>query len=418
MIRRVASTLTEILYNPTVETCLDRSKPIKPVIEEILKTWQVDLDRRRPAPAYREGIDGEPIYRGSDFDMFTFLMALAQRRAVINIPAYERLQPAVLQLNQRVVSRANRHGQIYKVISNNDVHSFSARIKDFNVVEMLPNGREEVGAFRHFSIVDQFGRWNDGWGRLEFRATPTERQYFGDHKLVTYEQPIRFRHFVHPHLAMALYGSRYISTKALANRIRDQADYYRILARQLRDAGVRLGEPPEEERQVVTYEPIEKGRTMTVPNIEVRLILPEPKGEYPIYSLGKDGKVTRYNSPPTRNYRAMQGVLRYAERVAKDLTFGIGSAIRAPVRAVELAYFQNGFEIGHRLEAGSEKTPAWGIPPWIRDYRESSRHRIRWNALQLAEEPDIFLMYRVRETTVRTVRETSPVVEEPQAVLV
>lgn len=411
MNRKVATTLTEILHNPIVEASLDRSRPIRPVIERTLKAWEVDLERRRPSPAYTEGAEGEAIYRGTDFDLFTFLMALAKRRAVINIPSYANLQPRTSQLNQRIISRENRHGQIFKVISNNDVHSFSVRMKDFNVVEIMPDGREEVGAFRHFAVVDYFGRLHEGWKQVEFRATREERRFFEERRLLTYEEPLRFEHFVHPHLAMAFYGSRYIATKALAQRIRDQAAYYRKLASDLRRDGIRLP-APSEEQEVVTYESIETGTKVVVPSVQAKLILPEPRGEYPIYSLDDEGRTRRYDELPTDDTRAMQGVLRYADRIAKYLIYGIGATVRAPVRAVELAYFLHGFEKDYQLEVGRERTPAWGIPAWIRDYKESRRHRIQWNALKLTEEPDAFLVYRIHHKSIR-VRGEEDLLAEP-----
>lgn len=415
MSTKIASTLTEILHNPIVEASLDRSRPVEPYIEKTLEAWQVDLDKRRPAPAYTEGLEGQPIYRGSDFDLFTFLMALAQRQAVINIPSYENLRPTVLQSNQRLIDRKNRHGQILKVVSNNDVHSFSVRIMDYNVVETTPNGTEEVGAFRHYAVVDDFGEWYDGWHELEFRATEKERSFLEERKLVVYEEPVRFEGFVHPHLAMAFYGSRYITAKALAARLNDQAKHYRGLAKMLRDMEVRL---PEDQQQEVTYEKIGDGQRIVVPNIEARLILPEPTGKYPIISLSEDGKVTQYKRLP-RSMKAFQGILRYSEQKSNDLSYGTGAAVRAPVRAVELAYFLHGFD--GQVEAGRERTPSWGIPQWTRDYRESSGHRIRWNALQLTESPDVFLIYRIRETTqVRSQPyiQAEPVHEPPKAVLV
>lgn len=50
-------------------------------------------------------VDDLPISPSPEFDMFTFLSALANRHAVINIPEYVHMRPVSSTGNQEVVSR-------------------------------------------------------------------------------------------------------------------------------------------------------------------------------------------------------------------------------------------------------------------------------------------------------------------------
>jgi len=164
---------------------------------------------------------------------------------------------------------------------------------------------------------------------------------------------------------------------------------------------------PEGAEEAVVSERVGPRERLVVPNLEAKLILPrskgpEPRGRYPIrypvYSVDEEGNARRYDELPTSDYKAMQGVLRYAIRQNDDLTYSTGASVRAVVRAVELAYFMHGFEGGKG--AGREITPPWEIPQWIRGYKEP-RSRIEWDSLQLTEDPDVFLLNRIRETPLR-----------------
>ena len=162
----IAKSLENILDNPIVAASLDRSQRINDVINQVISHWSVDLDKRHPAPAYIGGEDENPDYLGTDLDMFSFLMSLSQRRAVINIPDYERLRKSSLASNQIVIANQNRHGQLLWIQSNPDTHAFSTEMIDYNVLE-IKNGKERVGAPRQFAVVDDFCELYDGWTSIE-----------------------------------------------------------------------------------------------------------------------------------------------------------------------------------------------------------------------------------------------------------
>ncbi|MFH0869246.1 MAG: hypothetical protein V1839_03400 [archaeon] len=389
-----AKTLKNLLGNPVVQTSLDRTMPIEGTVRKIADDWSADLLARKPAPAYRECAEGYPIYQGTDLDLFTVMNALAQREAIINIPRYDSMTATKLRDDQRVVSKQNRHGQVLGTVSNAKVHSFSTKLKDYNVVQTDPEGRESVGAFRNFALVGQDGQMYSGWHTIEFKATPEEKEFFEDRKLYTVPGTITVHNFVHPNLAMAFLGSRYLATKALSARISEESKFYRDLAGILRDSGVNLGfsEKPEAAKAFLAED--QELEKVTVEALEAKLVLPEATGEYPIYGTDKNGKVKQYSSVPG-NYVAKQGILRFAENRAKELSYSIGPKVNAPVRAVELAFYLDGFK-GVRAY-GNEKEPSWGTPDWIRGYKEGPRTRVEWNAMKFG--PQVALLYRVKETT-------------------
>jgi len=90
-------------------------------------------------------------------------------------------------------------------------------------------------------------------------------------------------------------------------------------------------------------------------------------------------------------------VLRYALWVSRKLSRTYGPMVRAPARAVELAFFLYGFRSPVK-EPGTEKKPGWAVPDWQRAYREGPRTRINWSMLEL--NPYVKLLYRIRESTV------------------
>lgn len=391
----IAKTLVEIHDDPVVATSLDTSKPVIPLVEKIMAAWKADLSKRRPAPAYIEGEDGVLIYQGTDLDLFSVLMALSQRNAVINIPEYENARVTSLSSNHYVVAKTNRHGQIERVVGNKETHAFSAMIVDFNVVEVMPDRSERVGFPRNFWVMSDAGEFYDRWKKLEWRSTPEEEGFIQERKLEAYKDTIEFQFFVHPALATSLYGRRYLQAKALAARIDDEASHYRALARKLESEGIAL----EEVKPVYS----KKGSTETVKvrNLEAKLVLPMFNGEYQTLGIeeieeGKKPILFTYDGMPD-SLADKQRILRYAEWWSNQLSFKYGQLVRAPVRAVELAFFLYGLT---NKEPGNEVKPGWAAPEWQREYVEPGK-RVQWNTLRwnmLEFNPHVKILYRIRET--------------------
>ena len=388
---KIAQTLANILENDVVSVALKRTESIDNVIEKVHLQWQVDLNKRNPLPVYRETEGGNKVYRGTDFDLFTLLNSLADRRAVINIPKYGGIAPKTIHENQRIVSTEDRHGEILDVIASKETHSFSVRIKDYQIIEINPDGSETVGAPRNFAVVDYNGKTNPGWTNFEFNPNSEEKTFFTEKKLCMNELPV-LENFVHPNLAFAFYGSRYLAAKALSQRIEDEAKHYRWVAKELRSQGINLGGQ---------YYPSAKSfkdkiytEKVVVENLEAKLVLPKFKGKYPIVGLTNEGDKREYDKLPMDKSK-QEDILRYSEQHAKKLSYKICPKITSGVRAVELAYFLNGFQKGKR-EYGNEKNPGWDIPEWQRDLRLVPRGA-KWNVLDFG---DAKLAYRIKEKTV------------------
>lgn len=389
--RHIAKTLSELIENDVVSGAIDRTVSIEDIAEKLIKNWKVDLKDRNPRPAYAIGIDGSQVYKGTDFDLFTMLSSLAERRAVINLPKYNGIAPKTFHDNQRVISSENRHGEVIGLIASKDTHSFSVRIKDYQVIETRANGSEVVGVPRNFSVVDYNGQLNSGWKDFEFNPNLDEKMFLEEKKLKFGGKPV-FENFVHPNLAFAFYGSRYLATKALSQRIEEEARHYNLIAKELRSQGVKLGgiySPKKHSFKDKLY-----SEKVIVENLEAKLVLPEFKGKYPLIGLTHEGDSTEYEKLPESN-KQRADILRYSERRAKELSYKIGPLINAFVRAVELAYFLNGFKKNQRAY-GNEKQPGWDIPEWQRDIRIKPRGA-KWNVLDFG---DAKLVYRIKEKTV------------------
>jgi hypothetical protein len=388
----VAQSLQNLLDNPLVATCLDRSQLIKPCLNSVLNMWRADLTNRRPAPAYIAGVNRESMYQGTDLDLLSVLMTLSQRRAVINIPSYENLRKSSLKSNQHVVTRENRHGKIIKPISNMDTHAFSIMMMDFNIAETR-RGRERIGAPRNFALVDDSGNFYDGWQGLEWISSKEENQFIAENQLEVYPDSLEFTHFVHPSLAFSFYGSPYLITKTLASRIADQASHYRKLAQQLRKKGIKLRRPSGGRDEEVKSWTEGETRPQKVKNLEAKLILPEFIGSYPLMGVKEDGHTiqTYDKMPPSRE--AQRDILRYSKWISRKLSFRYGPMVCTPMRAVELAFFKYGFKGDQELK------PGWAVPDWNRDFKEKPKSRNKWNILEL--NPHVQLLYRIAEKTAR-----------------
>ncbi len=401
---------SDLQKSEVIRTVLDRTKSIPPRLDSLdsyisktIEKWRVDLEQRTPAPVYKESVGGYPVYEGTDYDLFTFLLRISERGAVINIPEYERLGRRVLKSNQRLASHENRHGQVIRLVSSKDAHSFSAQIKDYSVIETASNGSETVGHPRNFAMVDYSGRMHPGWGVLEFRATPEEMEILERNKLQPLQGRFEFKHFVHPAMSDLFYTLSYIEAKALAQRCDEEGRHYRDLEKQLRESGVKL--PPSELGPPVTYEsPEEPEKKVKIVRLVARVDLPPPKGEFPILGRERDGTVIVYRKMPTRR-ADLQNILRYAIHRGDEMSFTKGMEMRGIPSATEYSMFLYGFR-------GERKFDNERLPPWI---KEGWSHGKRGMQIMRFSE-DIALNYRLSVRTV-TVRESALTDYRPALIL-
>ncbi|MBI2659347.1 hypothetical protein HYX05_04595 [Candidatus Woesearchaeota archaeon] len=409
----IAKTLSEIVKHPLVSRALHRREPIEDIIEEAVLRWNLHMrelhQKRNPAPTYIESPDGIRTYQGTDYDLLSLMGLLGARHAVINLPVYEGMREHSLQSNQRVIANENRHGQVLRLVSHLESHSFSILVRDFMVKETGKDGRERVGAPRSFAVVDDSGQLYHGFSALEWDESQDEARFIQEKKLEAFRGNIKFRYAVTPSLAMAFYGQRYLVPAIIEARRIDEVRHYKEVEQWLRDKGVRLPPPPDDEKVVYVKEG--QKESLKVENLEAKVAAPENlfTGTYPVYGIkpfskGEKPKLKRYTSMPTTR-EGRQEVLRYCLWHIKKLTYKYGPMIRVPTRVVELAFFLYGFKSPDR-ENGTELKPGWKVPEWERDHKEKPRSRIKWNKMDLG---NVQLLYRIRESTVYRRAQTIPV---------
>ncbi len=411
--KKIADTLLGLREDYVVQSILDKSQNIgsivndeldqfrtekdKSAVKEVFDAWyDVDFTKRRPAPAYFEGDDGKPIFQGTDLDLFSFLLGLEKRKAVLNVPEYKRMRKANRKDDEIIVSREHRHGKFNYLKSNQKVHAFSINIIDFQVIKDK-GSHQQVGYPRNFSVVDVFGKWHDGWKVLELRPNVKENDFFVEHGLVDSNNKIQFKYFVHPSLAYAIAGSRYLKSKILNERVKDEMVFYQSLAGTIRAKGIKRprfysGGNFNIELKRFKDEPKDEKLIKVTPfNLEARIWIPEFSGEYSIMGLDRDKKLIEYSKLP-EDYADLQNVLTFSEIRVKELR-KMNYLLDAVIRGVELAAFREGFNI-------YKKEYTLVIPPWfIPDFKEF-KETPRSNKYQSLDfKNGIRWGYRLRKTT-------------------
>jgi len=399
----VAKTLEHILDDGLVKRIMDRSQPIREVIDQVLSIYKADLKNRKPAPVYLVAPDGTEIHQATDFDLFTFFMALSGAKTIINIPDYERMREKSSSTNRYSISENDRHGNVVRLVSHKESHSFSALIMDQQTLEFRGNGRNRTGAPTNFALVDDSGQLYEGLKGFEWVVYPELDDFIKRNRLETSKDSLKFQYFVTPALASSFYSSRYLAAKILEARVEDQISGYKKLIKKLREKDIKLSPPPDEDEEPIGYWKGGDKKSLGTKNLEAKLVIPEFKGKYKIYgfeSYRKDEKpkLIEYEKMPT-DKENLRKVLRYALSMVRKLTYTYGPMVRVPTRAVELAFFLYGFKNPENNEPGTETKPGWDVPDFVRDYKEGPKKRIMWNMLEY--NPEVQLLYRIKETTTK-----------------
>ena len=228
--KTVAASILSMLSGDLMQRVIDRSQSIDDILPGVMADWSFDLTERKPRPALLK--DG--VLQPTDLDLASFLAALAERHAVINLPVYRGRRPRTVTEGERIVSKSNRHGNVLGLTSNQNVFSFGVTIKDANVVRA-----EEVGAPRTFMVVDIDGTWHDGWKTIEFSPTAKENNFLTENKLWTGNRVV-FENFTHPNRWTSFYGQYYFLTKAVIARLEEETSFYRTEHKRLNALGFAL----------------------------------------------------------------------------------------------------------------------------------------------------------------------------------
>jgi len=346
--KHVAKTLKSLLDHPVMTTVLDKSANIMEAVEQAQKWWGFDLYSRKPGAALQDG-----VFVGTDLDLACFLTAIADRGAVINIPTYKSMRPKTIKEGERTVSEFNRHGPVLNLLANKDVFSFSIRIKDANVVTS-----ESVGDYRTYSLTDPSGEWYSGWNTIQWDPSAKENKFLMENKLWTGNRVI-FKNFVHPNRWTSFYGKHYFITKALIERLNDEAQYYNLVINALLKGGIQYPETGEGAKKQWPKSSREKGKSVKFTSLQVEVDLPEYINDYP-------------------EFEANQETLVSLTQKRRDIITRIIPNLRFATRCTELAFFKNA------MTDESYRMPAWlsGGTKWEKDYVPKGK-RTKWQRLVL-----------------------------------
>lgn len=353
MTKEVAQSLKDLHATDTMAGILDRAHDPKDEITLLKSHWGYDLYTRKPGAAFMEN----GVFTPTDLDLACFMAALADRNAVINLPRYESRRPKTTRPDEMVVSAANRHGQVLGLTPNKEVFSMSVRIKDANVMKQDTDGKGEVGAYRNFMLVDIDGEWHDGWGKIEFLPTAKENAFLTDKKLWT-GNTVYFQNFVHPNRWQSFFGKWYFMTRALIQRLEEEASYLRATLKEIvaveerAEAIVGSQSPPRPKATT------EQGKSVKVTAMEVEVDIP----------LTGDFKPVRANTD----------AIQVAKDKLRKIQYEDLPTLRFAARSTELAC--------HKSEHfNSGKMPSWiKGAEWTLGYGEAGKRK-KWNRLVVAQ---------------------------------
>ncbi len=342
MVKGKTKAIDDLLESESIQMITDRSKPVNALVNEIRTEWAYDLYARRPSPAYMANGQIKP----TSLDLVSFMAALADRNAVINIPNYERRRAKNVKEGEWVVSAENRHGKLTGLSANKETFSFSARILDQNVVK---TEQDEVGAHRNFLLTDLNGSLYRGWNVIQIHPTAEENRFIRQTGIVIGNK-IYFQNFVAPQLWSSFFGAPYIKLKALETRLEDEAQHYRSAVNNM---NARFERRPAKH---TTWQGNGFAKVDSVP-IEVTAF----KAEMDLPLRGTYRTIPRTNEA----YVATKAW-------ANELAYGILPRLRFSSRAVELAFHEHG---------NTKASPGWSIPR-MQHYTAPGK-RTEWNRMNL-----------------------------------
>jgi hypothetical protein len=367
---KIAKTVRDIAHfnNEYANTIMDRSQVIdEEFIGAIIAQGIMSYAGREPQPA----LDEDGNFQCTDLDLLSFLSPIAARGAVIEIPRYRNRRQIVKREGERKIG-TNQFGPITSLVSNKEVFSFSVKIHDKTiVVKDSETGREEIGAFRNYMLVDCDGHWYDGWNKIVWDPSAEENAFLNDHRLWT-GNTVYFQYYVHPNRWQSVFGAPHLLKKMLITRLEDEASYYRKEIDRLLEAGIHFpgtGNGPKASHPV-----IETGETMPikVQTMDMILSVPEFTGSYPAVPNTPEG-------------------LAMAYRRQKLLTYTLKPAVQFVVRANEAAYLRYGFE-----SDGKGRIAHWLSNREWKPFKKTPRSS-EYQSLVLSN--DMALMYRVKMKT-------------------
>ena len=305
----VADSLTSILDCDMAKCILDRSCLMNTATAEALSWWDLDLQTRKPSPAY----DEYGIFKGTDLDLACFLYALAGRGAMINIPEYKSHTQTRVREDQVLKSKDNRHGELLSVLANKDFFKFNIRIMDQNVI-----GEDKIGDYRTFSLTKHDGEWSDDWKSIQFEPTLKENRFITENKLWS-GQKIVFKHLIHPYRWTSFFGRHYVLSKMLIERLEDECKFLNEEKKRLIEAGIKFPDP--EAPVSHTYSTQGDKKSVKYEGFQAKIFIPESqiKGEYQRVDETQDSLV--YVHQLRKEYNKIIERLRFMTRASEYAHF-------------------------------------------------------------------------------------------------
>ena len=349
--KHVAKTLRNILENPAMQFIMDKTLPLDDVVKVVQKYWTYDMYNRKPGPALVDG-----VFEGTDLDLACFLTALAERGAVLNIHRYKSMRPKTTKEGERISSSENRHGKILNLVANKDVFSFGLKMMDMNVMTT-----DSVGDFRTFSLTAPDGNWYDGWDSIGWDPSIKENKFLSENEMWTQNRVV-FKHFVHPNRWISIYGQHYFITKALINRLTEQAaDNFKQMKHMLAD-GIEYPKSGDGAKKVWPKSSKAAGKSVKFETMEVEIDVPD-----------NDTMFVQLDSNQENLIALTEQRKKWNNTIIPNLKFS--------TRITEYAFYKHG-----QLKEGGEKMPAWlsGGTTWDRDFK-LPRKQILWDRIKLMQ---------------------------------
>lgn len=384
--KHVAKTLTTLSTTDAFQRLFDPSDPLDDLVSTLKDHWSYDLYSRRPGPALLEN----NVLTPTDLDLACFLSALVDRKAVINLPTYQSRRASTTREGEHVVSSLNRHGHVHGLVSNKEVFSFSVRITDANVITSTPDGKNSVGAFRNFMLVDLDGHWYDGWKSIEFIPSKKENDFLEDKSLWT-GNTVYFQNFIHPNRWISFYGQYYLLTKLVVERLRLEAAALSVFVSSMKADGLTLP----------TSGP---GAQFEIPATIVGESVPKKVAAFEA-EIDLPGNLALPNTYANTNPKTNDGLTATYLRL-KKLRYEVIPHLSFALRATELAFCNHSKLLATTGLPPAPYSPTF--PSWITGAAWDREHKIKrtvWNRLVLHQEvpfsKGLAIRYRVYEKTER-----------------
>lgn len=360
------------LENPLVQQLLSRDAPLtQQMFNSIMRLSVFSWAHRNPQPAVDK--DGNFI-RHTDLDLLTWLMGMARRGAVIQIPDYKNFRPLQRSPLERHLTES-RFGPIVRLVSSEKGHSFSIRIFDHSLKVIDEHGRESIGGYRNYMVVDPSGKLYDGWKSISWDPNPAEQEFLQNNRLMQ-ANTVVFNTAVHPNRWQSVFGSGFFLLKVLLKRVKEEKKFYadevdRLLAMGIRfpisqsgsSGSTNYGRQPERPK-------LGNSSSVTFTHLQMVLEMPDLDGTYRPVPETPEG-------------------LEYAEKRASALR-KMHTDAQFVAEADVLAYNQYGRgRIAHWM--GDDAY-------WETGYRQKGK-RTKWNRLRVSNTARIHLLYRLHEVS-------------------